>query len=236
MCKKISIIILTLILCLSATLVGCNSVLSDSKPICAIQPIDTDTFDAEQDTPDANMSTSNPSSEDLTGDIAEENNSQDIPEGGGYGRICATYLFATYKDFQEFYSVFVNYNSERYIVPNDNTMFFKLHYRFDSNGMKYADYKTGRYDFKFQSQVMNVNIVYMSEDVGYFITGRCLPIDETQPLGEIKYTLQKKTNGYSLEIYSGEQLIYVGKLSNNANPEAIDRLTQHILKLFTMEE
>lgn len=235
MCKKILVIILTL-LCLSATLVGCNSIAFNSKPMCAIQPIETDMFDAEQDTLDANIDTSNPN--DLMGDIAEEedNNSQDIPEGGGYGMICAPYPFATYKDFQEFYSVFVNYNSERYIVPNDNTMFFKLYYLFESNGMKYADYKTGRYDFKFKSQVMNVNIVYMAEDEGYFITGRCLPIDETKPLGEIKYTLQKKTNGYSLEIYSGEQLIYVGKLSNNANPKAIDRLTPLILKLFTMEE
>lgn len=98
-----------------------------------------------------------------TTNISSANNSSTIDDidGGEHSRVVGMYTFDTFKEYQNFYVVFKQYNSERYLAPIDsfkNINDIKIRYVFKSEGMLLDDVNEKRYDLNFDYQTMTIKM------------------------------------------------------------------------------
>ncbi len=163
---------------------------------------------------------------------------QDKEVGGENDRIRGEYVFSNYEEYETFYNVFIQYNTERYFVPNDKDQSFKFEYTFLSEGVEYSDYQAGKFDIVFGYQTMYVNITYKGDD-NYRVEGKCLAFDDKTQMENLEYKITEndgkifnKDGRLILNIYSGENLIYVGKIKETANRETMDTISKNLLNSF----
>lgn len=211
---KILFIFLPLILCLSFLLAGCETV---NNPTNNNEQSGTATF------------------------YPRENDNTDSTQiaGGAESRIVGAYSFNTYNEFKEFYEIFIDYNIERYLVPFDAKDKFIFEYKFVSEGVNLTDYNNKKIDIVFNNQTMYVNITYKSNK-NYRVEGVCLAKNETIKSYNINYKitendgkiLAKDDRKLLLNIYSDNELIYVGKFDNLINIDLANEVSKELLNYF----
>ncbi len=160
-------------------------------------------------------------------------------EGGTNSRVVCTYFFDSYYDYQSFYNIFIDYNTERYVVPNDSNEEFEFEYVFVSEGVELSDYMNKRFDIDFDYQTMHVNITYKA-DKNYRVEGICLVADETTKLDNIKYEITENDGKilsndgrkFLLNVYSNEKLIYIGRIDNSVNLKTVNDVSEKLLNYF----
>ncbi len=160
----------------------------------------------------------------------------DQGDGGPYGPIYGEYPFANYEEFKAFYEIFVNYNEERYFVPQATTDDLLFNYMFTSAGVKLNEYKTKRYDLDFPNPQMFVEISSIADENPCF-KGECLDIkDVTLSETFIHKTFVSNRGKTCLEIYSNEDLIFTGEFAEILSTEDIDAFAEKLLQSFNKGE
>ncbi len=150
------------------------------------------------------------------------------PEGPIYGR----YPFANYEEFKAFYEIFIDYNEERYFVPEtaENGLLFK--YEFTSAGVKLNLYKEKRYNLDFPNPQMFVEITSVTDEDFYF-KGDWMDVKDVNLSETFTYQItenyRKKT---CLNIYSNEDIIFAGEFTETLSTEDINAFAEKLLQSF----
>ncbi len=153
-------------------------------------------------------------------------------DGGPEGPIFGRYPFDNHGEFKAFYEIFIDYNEERYFVPEtaENGLLFK--YEFTSAGVKLNLYKEKRFDLDFPNPQMFVEITSVADEDFYF-KGECMDVKDVNLSETFTYQItenyRKKT---CLSIYSNEDLIFTGEFTETLSTEDIDAFAEKLLQSF----
>lgn len=174
--------------------------------------------------------------------VTPPDSNADRPVGGKEDRILGLYIFKTFEEYNEFYKIFINYNTERYFVPHGADGEFKFEYKFVSEGVEYSEFYEKKYAIDYPNQLMYVDII-SNEDSGYCVQGLCFAFtDEFEPTA-VTYNITENdgkfhldNGGLLLNVYGDGSLIFVGRISKSANSDTIDTISKKLVNYFITAE